>query len=234
MSEKPWKEMTPAERSAHMAAGKARAAAERAKGVPLSKLPPQAASTDVRLENAGVLTGAINVSDEQAAEILGFHDDPNERDLDFFAPVELDDDEVMKIRAWAMAEAKKEQLQRKRDAMKAAALAEAREQMGLVVTLPEDAERARLAEMVVHTVNLPEGGGPDGVRLDQMCYRHGLTYTVPRAVFETIIDIENKAWMAEALFDGKARNHYNKLNGRFQQAWGGGTPMGTRSYHAGA
>lgn len=204
MSEKPWKEMTPAERSAHMHAGRQRKAEERAAAETVPIVEPEAPPAQ------------------------------SEPDRDFFAPVELSDQEVLDIRAWALAQAKKEQKDRKIAAMKDAALAQAREQMGLVTMLPKDAEQARLAELVSHTINLPEGGGPDGVRIDQQCFRHGVTYTVTRAVYETIIDIENRAWMSEALFDGKARNHYNKLNGRFQAAYGGGTPAGSRLYHAGA
>lgn len=200
MTEKSWKEMTGAERSAHMAAAKA------AKRAAAAANPPEITEPEAQRAQAG---------------------EPN-----FFAPVELDDEEVLKIRAWAMAEAKKEQRQRKIDAMKAAALAEAREKMGLVVVPPEDAELARLNEMVSITIDLPEGGAPDGVRLDQRCYRHGVAYVVPRAVYETIIDIQNKAWMAEALFDGKARNYYNRMRGRFEMAYGGGTPNGSRQYHA--
>lgn len=153
------------------------------------------------------------------------------REPRFTDPVELSDDEVLEIRAWALAEAKKEQKQRKVDAMKTAALEQARRDMGLLGA--KQLENERLNELVAVTIDLPEAGAPDGVRLDQHVFRHGLTYTVTRAVYETIMDIQNKAWIAEAVFDGKRRTHYNAMRGRYEQAYGGGSPGGTRIYHAG-
>jgi len=215
---KPWKEMTGAEKSAHMAAAKKRKQAEReAAGLN--------ASNDVvaRPPEVALEPGLDPVGNPRATP-------------DFFAPVELSDDEVVEIRAWALAEAKREQRERKIEAMRAAALAQAREEMGLVEPpKPKDLERARLDELVSVTIDIPEGGARDGdfIWLDQKQYANGVTYTVTRAVFETIRDICNKQWVQWAQFKGERSNHYNRLRGRYEQAYGGGIPNGTRAWHAG-
>src|ERR1700723_2939609 len=160
MSEKPWKEMTPAERSAHMAAGKARKAAQAAADAETIAAAP-----------------AVSVAKVTVPK-------------DLFGSVELSDDEIADIYARARVKVAEEQKARKREAMMAAAIDEARREAGLIVVDPQDAEKLRLSEMVSITIDLPEGGAPDGVRLDQMCYRHGASYTVSRAVYETIRDIQ--------------------------------------------
>lgn len=154
--------------------------------------------------------------------------------VDFFAPVELSDDEVEKIQAWALAEAKKEQKQRKIDAMKSVALEEARRKMGLVKTSYSDAEQARLKELVSWTVDLPEGGSRDGdfIWMDAgtpngMILRNGMTVTTTRAVYDSARDMMNKQWVQLAIFKGERSNHYNRMRGRFESAYGGGYARGT-------
>lgn len=207
MSEKPWSEMTPAERSAHMHLGRERRRRER--------------------EEAAAAAPPIV---EPEAEL------PLASEPDFFAPVELTDAEVEQINAWALAEAKKEQKQRKVEAMKIAALASARERMGLVVVKPKDRELARLEELVSVTIDIPEGGARDGdfIWLDGKPFANGMTYPVTRAVYETIRDICNKQWVQWSLFKGEKTNHYLRMRGRhgltdgqFMQAYGGGHPTGS-------
>lgn len=208
---KPWKEMTGAEKSAHMAAAKKRKAAA-----------------------AAVAAGQNSTAEMPPEPVRTVQSDKT----DFFAPVELSDDEVVEIRAWALAEAKREQRERKIEAMKAAALAQAREEMGLVAPpKPKDLERARLDELVSVTIDIPEGGAQDGdfIWLDQKSFANGQTYTVTRAVFETIRDICNKQWVQWAQFKGEKSNHYLRMRGRygqmegvFVQGYGGGHPTGTR------
>jgi hypothetical protein len=216
MTDTPWKDMTPEQRSARMAEGKRIKAAERA---------AMGEMIEREIPNDHFNT-SIESSSSNAVQI--------ETPKDLFGSVDLTDDEIAAIYAEAVVKVAKERKAAKKAAMMDAALESARREAGLIVDQPKDLEAARLAELVTITIDLPEGGGPDGVRLDQHCYRHGLTYTVSRAVYETIIDIQNKAWVAEALFDGKASNHYNRRRGRYELAYGGGAPSGTRSYHAGA
>lgn len=202
MTDKPWNELTGAEKAARMAEGKRRKAEER---VAAAAAPPLTANPNI-----------VKIPTGEAP--------------DFFAPVELSDDEVLEIRAWALAEAKREQKQRKVEAMKAAALAQAREEMGLVPPpSPKDAERARLDELVAVTIDIPEGGARDGdfIWLDQRQFANGVTYTVSRAQFETIRDICNKQWVQWSMFKGERMNHYNRMRGRYESAYGGGYAAGS-------
>ena len=64
-------------------------------------------------------------------------------------------------------------------------------------------ERVRLDELVDFTIDLPEGGG-EGLLIDGVMYHQGRTIEVTRAKFESMREMQARAWMAQAEIDGKS------------------------------
>jgi hypothetical protein len=86
--------------------------------------------------------------------------------------------------------------------VRALASAEARIEHGLIPAdvLRDETEKARLAERVRVKVNLPRGGGALGLRIDGRLFRHGQTYTVTRAEYESMHFTVYKTWLDEIRF----------------------------------
>lgn len=241
MTDKPWKDMTREERKERkeqqIAAARATLAARRESQAqePATLDEGMMASDEPPIEEAegGVIAPVSEPEPAPARNSLLAGLDPE-------LAAELSDDELQQIMAEAMVAARAEMKAEKKRRAKEAALKIARARVGLTPgrQIAAEKEDARLNEIIMHRIDIPEAGAvsptgqPEGIRIDQKLYRLGVTYPMTRAVFETIRDIENKAWMSEALFEGKRRNHYNRARGRYEQAIGGGSPMGTRAWHA--
>jgi hypothetical protein len=86
--------------------------------------------------------------------------------------------------------------------IRALASAEARIEHGLIPAdvLRSEAEKARLAQKRKIKVNLPRGGGALGLRIDGRLFRHGQTYEVTTAEFESMHYTVYKTWLDEIRF----------------------------------
>ena len=86
--------------------------------------------------------------------------------------------------------------------VRALASAEARIEHGLIPAdvLRSESEKARLAEKIRVRVNLPRGGGALGLRIDGRLFRHGQSYTVTRAEYESMHYTVYKTWLDEIRF----------------------------------
>lgn len=146
-------------------------------------------------------------------------------------------DEIAEIYAQQKLKADAEKKAARKKALTEKALHGARIDAGLVPTSSRDeSERqGRMAEMVTWRVDLPDEGagvhGQKGIYIDQMIYVDGVTYTTPRAVFETCRDIMYRSWQHESQFQGKSRTYYNRQRGRFEGP--GGYAAGSQPWHAG-
>jgi hypothetical protein len=98
------------------------------------------------------------------------------------------DEELAKIEAEETQKALAEKKKRALSDIRALARSHAQVEHDLVPAdvLRSDDERRRAAELVTFKVNLPDGGGAPGFRVDGFMYEQGRTYTRPRAVFESL------------------------------------------------
>lgn len=134
---------------------------------------------------------------------------------------ELDPDGI--LTAAELSEIRKAARTKVRDELRAAArkallereIDRVRQEQGLPRLQPTvDKERAaRLAEIVPHTIDLPEGGGV-AIRIDGQMLYHGRTYDLTRAVYDSVREIEARAWQHQALLDGKRTNYYTSMRQR--------------------
>jgi hypothetical protein len=159
----------------------------------------------------------------------------NSRDSDTLE--RFTDEEIAEAFEAAKLKAAAEKKAAKRKALADKALQLSRIEAGL--TPAAVAEKAavddRMNEMVTWRCDLPDEGHGihmNGLRVDQMIYVNGTTYTTTRAVFETARDIMYKASLHEAQFAGHTRSYYNRQRGRFE-GYGGGAPAGAQGNHAG-
>lgn len=100
----------------------------------------------------------------------------------------ITDDELAEIEREAMAVALADQKRQALTDAKALARQYARIEHHLIPSsvLRSEDERRRLAEKVRIRIDLPEGGGSLGFRIDGRLFRQGMEYTVTRAEFESL------------------------------------------------
>ncbi len=181
--EKPWKELTPTERSQRMREGKLAKKAEReaeAAAVPAMVEPVRTRpQTDIARLREQYLQGI----------------DPEVAGL-------ITDDELLEIVAQEDKRAADERKKLALADIRAMAKQRARVGQNLIPAseLRSEAEAARLNEMVTFRVNLPRGGGAKGFRIDGRMYQNGLVYTETRAVFESLREIHARAHIQEIQF----------------------------------
>jgi hypothetical protein len=127
----------------------------------------------------------------------------------------LTEDELRDIYEQQMAKAKAEKRAAAKKAAADRALSHARVESGLMPAEAIEAAkvRDRMNEMVRFTVDLPELGDT-GLRIDQMIYLHGHTYTLPRAKYESYREIIWRNQQQELEFEGKGRGHWLRRQAR--------------------
>lgn len=114
----------------------------------------------------------------------------------------ISDEELRTIEAEETKKALDEQRRQALNDVRALARQHARIEHDLVPAsvLRSDEERQRLAEPVTFRVNLPEGGGAPGFRIDGFMFQNGRVYTRPRAVYESLLSTHYQAHLWEARF----------------------------------
>ena len=114
----------------------------------------------------------------------------------------VSDDELAAIEAEETQKALAEQKKQALSDVRSMARQYARIEHDLIPSdvLRSEEERKRLAEPVRIRVNLPEGGGAQGFRIDGRLLRQGMEYTVSRAVFESLQSTFYRMHLSEVEF----------------------------------
>lgn len=134
--------------------------------------------------------------------------------------------ELTEIRKQARDTVSKERRAAKRKELLEREIDRVRQENGLPRLRPTvDKERAaRLAEIIEHTIDLPEGGGV-AIRIDGQMLYHGYCYPLARAVYDSVREIESRAWQHQALLDGKRTNYFTSMR---QRDYGRGSEIAPR------
>ena len=134
--------------------------------------------------------------------------DPETREL-------LDEDDLRAIFDEQQAKAHAEKKAAAKKAAAASALQHARIEAGIIAPASAaDLEwERRMDEPVTFTVDLPDIGDI-GLRIDQKIYLHGVTYTVPRRMWDSMRSTMYQAQQAELLFEGKDKRHWLRRRAR--------------------
>lgn len=201
MTEKPWKEMTAAERSAYMIAQKAKKRAERAAAPDPDPDPEEAEET--------VGPGDIYEPDDAAEALQAAAAERRGRLLQGIDPSVaslISDDELDEIEREERAAAEASRKERALKDVRAQMRQRARVENDLISAdvLRTAAEKKRLSEEVTFRVNLPGSGaghrGQHGFHVDGVWFQHGFTYTRPRAVYESLLGMHYRAHLNETMF----------------------------------
>jgi hypothetical protein len=134
-------------------------------------------------------------------------------------PDSLDAETKEALRLRARAAAADEQKQKSADA--------------LYLTYLEEERRALDPQQETKYIQLDLAGHSDRIRLDGTIFFHGITYGVPRAVFESLRETVQRGWKHEFEVGGANRNAYQRpldtqLNGRTKAVTNRGLMMGAR------
>lgn len=219
MAEKAWKDMTPLERAERMVAAKAAKKAEReaALAAPAPEPEPDEeelyappivdAEPDPEPDAPVAVTEPDAMDPELRSLLVGL--DPEVAD-------KFSEEELRDILGVAKQKALDQKMEAARKSITLRAATQARIAAGLVdaEVLRSEEEQARLDEQVTFRVRLPsEGSGHKkrGIYLDGICYEHGRMYTRSRAVFETVNEIQSRAWQHEFIFRGLPVEQYQMM-----------------------
>jgi hypothetical protein len=202
------REWTPAEKAAlsekmkRMNADRRAKADEAAlKAVPIEQVEPDPGDGTVELGPA-IEDAATEVF---AAKVPNAAADRRRRLL-----ADLPADQAALITDDELAEIEREEMERALAEQKKKALADARTMARQYARIEHDLipsgvlrseeERRRLAEKVRIRIDLPEGGGATGFRIDGRYYRQGMEYTVTRAQFESMQSMFYRMHLSEVEF----------------------------------
>jgi hypothetical protein len=196
--------------NAERAREKKRAAADEAalKAVPVETIEPdpvvgaQTADDGTRYVQ---LDESVSAEDGEIVKTVNAALDRRRRLL-----ADLPADQAALITDDELAEIEREEMERALAEQKKKALADARTMARQYARIEHDLipsgvlrseeERRRLAEKVRIRIDLPEGGGATGFRIDGRYYRQGMEYTVTRAQFESMQSMFYRMHLSEVEF----------------------------------
>lgn len=114
----------------------------------------------------------------------------------------ISDEELAQIEEEERKKAKAEEKKQALADVRAAMRQRARVEHNLIPAsvLRSEEEERRRQELVTFTVNLPDGGGALGLRVDGRLYQNGMTYTEPRHVVESLSSMHYQAHIHEIAF----------------------------------
>lgn len=182
MAQKRFRDMTPEEREAHLAARKA---ANGDAPEPQDETEDEVREPD---EAPPVQTRrSFGISTERRAQLL--------QGIPADVAALIDDDELAEIERQEQKAAEQERKKQAIADVRAALRQKARVENDLIPSsvLRSEEENRRLQEPVTFKINLPEGGGALGLRVNGFNYQHGMVYTRPRHVAESLHEMVYRA-----------------------------------------